>query len=150
MLLETPTSTSLYERDFALWLQETAESLKQQKLAEVDWHNLIEEIESMGRSERQALQSNLQIVLMHLLKYKYQPQKRSNSWRFTLIEHRDRINVALEDSPSLQPYLGEIFEKCYTKARKKAAVETGLKINIFPVQCPFTIDQALDLEYLPD
>ena len=150
MLLQTSPSTPLYERDFVLWLQETAELLKQQRLAEVDWHNLIEEIESMGRSERQALQSNLQVVLMHLLKYQYQSQKRSNSWRFTLIEHRDRLNVALEDSPSLKPYLGEIFEQCYAKARKKAAVETGLNIDIFPVQCPFTIDQTLDLDYLPE
>lgn len=150
MLLQKSPSTPLYERDFALWLQETAELLKQQRLAEVDWHNLIEEIESMGRSEKQALQSNLQVVLMHLLQYQYQPQKRSNSWRFTLIEHRDRLNVALEDSPSLKPYLEEIFEQCYAKARKKAAVETGLNIDIFPVQCPFTIDQTLDLDYLPE
>jgi hypothetical protein len=150
MLLQKSPSTPLYERDFALWLQETAELLKQQRLAEVDWHNLIEEIESMGRSEKQALQSNLQVVLMHLLQYQYQPQKRSNSWRFTLIEHRDRLNVALEDSPSLKPYLEEIFEQCYAKARKKAAVETGLNIDIFPVQSPFTIDQTLDLDYLPE
>lgn len=103
MLLQTPKSTSLYERDFLLWLQETAELLKQKKLAEIDYHNLIEEVESMGRSERQAFQSNLQIVLMHLLKYKYQPQKRSDSWRFTIIEHRDRLSMALEASPSLRP-----------------------------------------------
>ena len=137
-------------RSFVLWLQETAELLKQKKLAEIDYHNLIEEVESMGRSERQAFQSNLQVVLMHLLKYKYQPQKRSDSWRFTIIEHRDRLSVALEDSPSLRPYLAEIFEQCYAKARKKAAVETGLNIEIFSIQSPFTIDQALDIDYLPD
>jgi hypothetical protein len=150
MLLQTQKSTSLYQQDFVLWLQETAELLKQRKLAEIDYDNLIEEVESMGRNEKQALQSNLQIVLMHLLKYKYQPQKRSNSWRFTIIEHRDRLSMALEDSPSLRSYLAEIFEQCYAKARKKAAVETGLNIEIFSLHSPFTIDQALDLEYLPD
>jgi hypothetical protein len=75
----------------------------------VDLANLIEEIESVGRSEKSALVSNLQIVLMHLLKYKYQPEKRSNSWLFTIFEHRDRLLEAFEVSPSLKPYFREVF-----------------------------------------
>ena len=139
----------LYEQDYYLWLTTTANQLKERQLHNLDINNLVEEIESMGRSEKQALQSNLQIVLMHLLKYKYQPEKRSNSWRYTILEHRDRIETSLEDSPSLKAYLLEVFDKCYQKARKKAATETGLPINQFPSQSPFTPKETLDPDYLP-
>jgi hypothetical protein len=145
----TNINPNLYERDFYLWLQTTVNQLRNRLFSEVDLHNLIEEIESMGKSERQALQSNLQILLMHLLKYKYQSEKRSNSWRFTILEHRDRLEIALEDSPSLKPYLLEVFEKCYSKARRKAATETGLDINTFPARSPFTLEETLNSDYLP-
>ncbi len=139
-------SLSIYEKDYYLWLITTANQLREGRLNDLDVNNLIEEIESMGRSEKQALQSNLQIVLMHLLKYKYQPEKRSNSWCYTILEHRDRIETSLEDSPSLKPYLLEVFDKCYTKARKKAATETGMPINQFPTKSPFTPEETLDTE----
>jgi len=106
--LLTP-NPSLYEQDYYLWLQTTVNQLRERKFAEVDLANLIEEIESVGRSEKSALVSNLQIVLMHLLKYKYQPEKRSNSWLFTIFEHRDRLLEAFEVSPSLKPYFREVF-----------------------------------------
>lgn len=141
---------SLYEQDYYLWLQTTANQLRQRKFAEMDLANLIEEIESMGRSEKSALVSNLQIVLMHLLKYKYQPEKRSNSWLFTIFEHRDRLMEAFEVSPSLKPYFREVFAKCYTKARKKASLETGLAISTFPTESPFTPEETLNTEFLPE
>ena len=141
---------SLYEQDYYLWLQTTANQLREKKFAEVDLANLIEEIESVGRSEKSALVSNLQIVLMHLLKYKYQPEKRSNSWLFTIFEHRDRLLEAFEVSLSLKPYFREVFAKCYTKARKKASLETGLPISTFPTESPFTPEESLNTEYLPD
>lgn len=139
----------LYDRDFYLWLETTIAHLRENNLSKVDLQNLIEELESMGRSEKQALESNLQIVLMHLLKYKYQPKRRSNSWRFTILEHRDRLETALENSSSLKPYFFEVFDKCYLKARKKTATETGLSIDIFPVKSPFTPEETLNSEYLP-
>ena len=141
---------TLYDRDFYLWLQTTINHLQTGQMSEVDWVNLIEELESMGRSEKQALQSNLQVMLIHLLKYQFQPEQRSNSWRFTLLEHRDRLEVALEDSPSLHPYLSEILNRCYTKARKKAATETGLPIDTFPPELPFTLEEILSPDYLPE
>ena len=144
------TNSSLYDRDYYLWLQTTAKQLREGRLSEVDRANLIEEIESMGRSEKNALVSNLQIVLMHLLKHKYQPEKRSNSWLFTIFEHRDRLLEAFEVSPSLKPYFREVFAKCYTKARKKASLETGLPISTFPTESPFSPEETLDTEYLPD
>ncbi|MDJ0688719.1 MAG: DUF29 domain-containing protein [Xenococcaceae cyanobacterium MO_188.B32] len=109
-----------------------------------------ENVESMGRSEKSALVSNLQIVLMHLLKHKYQPDKRSNSWLFNIFEHRDRVLEAFEVSPSLKLYFREVFPKCYAKARKKASLETGLPISTFPTESPFTPEETLDPEYLPD
>lgn len=144
------TNSSLYEQDYYLWLQTTAKQLREGRLSEIDCVNLIEEIESMGRSEKNALVSNLQIVLMHLLKHKYQPEKRSNSWLFTIFEHRDRLLEAFEVSPSLKPYFREVFAKCYTKARKKASLETGLPISTFPTESPFTPEETLDTEYLPN
>jgi hypothetical protein len=140
----------LYERDFCLWLELNIQQMKAGTLEAIDVIHVIEELETMGRSERQSLQSNLQVVLMHLLKYKYQSEKRTKSWRFTLLEHRDRIEVLLEDSPSLRTYLSENFVRSYAKARKKAAVETDLDIEIFPLNSPFTIEETLDSDYLPE
>ena len=143
-------SDSIYEKDYYLWLKTTAERLKQGDFSAVEINHLIEEIESMGRKEKSALSSNLQILLMHLLKYKYQSEKRSNSWRFTIFEHRDRLIELFEESPSLKPYFKEVINKCYGKARKKAAIETGIDIVLFPTDIPFTLEEILDTEYLPD
>jgi hypothetical protein len=142
--------TKLYDRDFSLWVETTVEQLKQKKLDNLDWENLIEEIESLGRSEKNALKSDLRILLMHLLKWKYQSNKRSNSWIYTITEHRIRIEEAFDDSPSLKSYFTDIFESCYSNARKLAAKETGLDINIFPVSCPFSQSDVLNSDRLTE
>lgn len=146
----TEKDASLYDRDFCLWLEQTASLLHRGKFSELDVPNLIEEIESMGRSEKQALTSNLRIVLMHLLKYRYQPQRRSNSWRHTLVEHRLRLQEAFKASPSLKRHYAETFVECYQNARKLAAAETGLSVAAFPEESPFSPEQALDIDYFPD
>ncbi|MBW4579363.1 MAG: DUF29 domain-containing protein [Tildeniella nuda ZEHNDER 1965/U140] len=143
-------SPQLYDRDFYLWLQETARLLRDGEFQKLDIENLVEEIESMGRSEKRSVKSNLEIVLIHLLKYKYQPERRSNSWRLTLFEHRDRLEAEFLDSPSLRPYFATGFEDCYRSARKKASIETGLPIATFPPDSPFTPEQALNEDYLPE
>ena len=148
--LKSTENLSLYEQDFYLWIENTVNQLKTGQLLEVDLGNLIEEIESMGRSEKQALESNLIIVLLHLLKYKYQPDKRSNSWLSSINEHRRRLRKALKSSPSLKPYYTEVFEECYQDARQEAALETGLTLEVFPVVCPFTPEATLDSEFLPN
>jgi hypothetical protein len=147
---KTNSHTQLYEQDFSLWLDETVKLLREGNLGALDIENLIEEIECMGRSERQAVKSNLEIILMHLLKYKYQPEKRSNSWRYSLLEHRRRLDAAFKDSPSLKRYFLQEFDNCYLGARKLASVETGIAIAIFPLEIPFTIEQVLDEDYLPE
>lgn len=141
--------SNLYEKDYYLWLENTANLLRERKLEELDITHLIEEVEDMGRGEKRSLYSNLKILLMHLLKYRYQPEKRSNSWRYTIEEHRQRIAEALCDSPSLKNYLLEIFEKCYQDAKKLAAKETGLALEAFPKESCFTTAETLDFDYLP-
>jgi hypothetical protein len=150
-----PTTASnfstLYEQDYYLWLEATANLLREGQLSALDVANLLEEIEDMGRSEKRAVYSNLKILLMHLLKYRYQSGKRSNSWLVTIVEHRQRLKKALKESPSLQSYFNEIFnDECYQDARELAAAETGLAIDVFPVEPPFSLDETLNSNYLPD
>jgi hypothetical protein len=147
---KTTSHTQIYEQDFSLWLEQAVQLLREGNLAALDIENLIEEIECMGRSEKQAVKSNLEIILMHLLKYKYQSEKRSNSWRYTLLEHRRRLDEAFKTSPSLKRYFLQEFENCYLGARKLASAETGLAIVAFPVEIPFAIAQVLDEDYLPE
>lgn len=143
-----PTSKCLYEQDFYLWIQTTVEQLKENKFNEIDIPNLIEEVESMGRSEKRELKSRLIVLLMHLLKWQYQPEKRSESWRSTITEQRICIEALLEDSPSLKPLLSELFDECYQKARLKASDETGIKINFFPQESPFSQEETLTNYFL--
>lgn len=142
------TQNNLYEQDFYLWTQITAEQLKENKFNEIDITNLIEEIESMGRSEKRELKSRLIVLLMHLLKWHYQPEKRSESWRSTITEQRICIEGLLEDSPSLKPLLSELLEDCYQKARLKASDETGIKLNFFPKESPFSLEETLESSYV--
>jgi hypothetical protein len=145
----TGSLAQLYEQDYALWLEATCQLLQAGHWAELDLANLLEELEDMGRSEKRALTSNLVVVLMHLLKYAHQPEQRSNSWRFTIKEHRRRLQEALSTSPSLKPYLDQVLAECYQDARDLAATETGLSLDHFPTQCPYSPTQVLDRDYLP-
>jgi Domain of unknown function DUF29 len=140
---------ALYAADFVRWAETTAEQLRTQNYACVDWANLIEEIEDMSRRERKSLKSNLVVILLHLLKWQYQPEFRSGSWRGSIREHRRRINDDLKDSPSLMPYLQDIFAESYANAREQAADETGLPVETFPSTSPYSSSQSLDSNYLP-
>ncbi len=143
---KTPT---LYDRDFMIWIETTVKLLKDKKFTELDLENLIEEIEDIGKSHKSAIRNNLIVVLLHLLKWQYQPEKRTNSWKFSIREHRRRIDDDFQDSPSLKRYYGEIFAKCYQNACKLAADETGLALETFPPESQFTPEQVLDPEFLP-
>ncbi|MBJ7900609.1 MAG: DUF29 family protein [Cyanobacteria bacterium RI_101] len=139
----------LYEQDFNLWLEETIQLLETGRLDQLDAERLIEELKGMGASQRQALASNLRVVLLHLLKWKYQPTKRSRSGSASIIEHSTRLLEALADSPSLKHHLGEIFLKNYLVARKSAAAETGLALAVFPEAPPFGLEDVLNPDYRP-
>jgi hypothetical protein len=149
MVAQISTKT-LYEQDFNLWLEETVNLLKNRQLDLIDYENLIEEIESMARKDKRALESNLEQILMHLLKWQYQKNKRSNSWRYSIIEHRNRLKKDFRDSPSLKPYFDNVLEDCYQTAREFASEQTGLDIKTFPVDLPFTKEQILSSNYLPE
>jgi Domain of unknown function DUF29 len=144
------TPAPLYERDYHHWLETTAQQLRDGNLAALDVPNLLEEIEDMGRSERRSVYSNLKILLLHLLKYVYQPEMRSNSWLASIVEHRQRINKAFKDSPSLKPHYDTIFAEAYAEARELAAAETGLSINDFPIDAPFSPEAILRSGDLPE
>jgi hypothetical protein len=146
----TNSNCVLYEQDYYLWIDRMVQLLQQNRLSELDIANLIDEIEDMGKSEKRAVESNLEIVLMHLLKYKYQPSKISHSWLLTIFEHRQRLRRIFKDSPSLKAYVREIFDESYQNARKMASLETNLPIDTFPIEPPFEIDQCLDPDYLPN
>jgi hypothetical protein len=136
---------TLYETDFNLWLEETALLLKEEKLDRLDIENLLEEIEGMSRSEKDAIESNLIRVLQHLLKWNYQPQKRSPSWAYKIIEHARRLNKAFENSPSLKRHFDDVFDECYNSACQTTSVETQLPLATFPKPCPFSKSDVLDI-----
>jgi hypothetical protein len=146
-VLATDT-TGLYKTDFVTWAEQQAALLEQGRFDQLDVPNLVDEVLDLSRRERQALYSNLKIVLLHLLKWNYQPVMRSNSWRASIREHRQRIEEQLQNSPSLKPFLEQKFRECYQKARPLAADETGLPMNVFPSECPFTISAVLDPDFL--
>ncbi|MBD1844571.1 DUF29 domain-containing protein [Cyanobacteria bacterium FACHB-63] len=144
------TQRLLYETDYLRWIETTVHRLRDRDYDTIDWDNLIDEIEDMGRSERHRLESNLVIVLLHLLKWQYQPGKRSGSWEASLLEHRRRIRKALQTSPSLEPYLENIVAESYSAATKQAKAETGLPLETFPTDCPYDVASILDDDFLPD
>ena len=94
-----------YEKDFYAWTQEQANLIRQGKFNEIDTLHIIDEIESMGRSEKRALKSRLAVLLMHLLKWQYQPTFRGVSWTITIRNQRWEIAELLEDNPSLQHWV---------------------------------------------
>ncbi len=144
-----PTLSS-YETDFHLWTQQQAALLRQGQLAELDTAHLIDEIEDMGASNRRALGSYLELVLLHLLKWQYQPERRGNSWIESIGKGRNAIERLLEESPSLAPQLSLKMEAEYRRARREAAAETGLPLPTFPEACPLTVEQVLDVDYWPN
>lgn len=144
---------STYKTDFYAWTQETAALLKQGRFNEVDMAALIEEIEDMGASKERELESRLMTLLMHLLKWQYQPTHQGFSWRQTIENQRERIKRRLKKTPSLKPKLIEITEDAYLDAIGEAAVETGLAKKTFPAnfeQTGWSIEQVLDEAFYPE
>jgi len=142
-------SQTLYETDYLQWIETTVEKLQNQDYANVDWENLIEEIADMGKSERRSLKSNLIVILVHLLKWQFQPEKFIGSWEASIIEHRRRVKEALDDSPSLKSYLESVFADCYAQAVKQAKAETNLPVEFFPLMCAYELPEVTDDEFLP-
>jgi hypothetical protein len=142
----------LYHQDFYLWLQTTAKLLKEHRFQEIDLENLIEEIESMGRSEKRELESRLVTIIEHLLKCLYWESEKPDNlrvWHNTIIEQRDQIYRLLKASPSLKKNLTEIFKESYLSARKLFLKKSSLEANIVPQEPLLTLEQTIDFDYLP-
>jgi hypothetical protein len=140
----------LYDQDFYAWANEQAGLLREGRLSEADIEHIAEEIESMGKSEKRELVSRLTILLLHLLKWQHQPAFRSPSWRLTLEEQRNQLEDHLADNPSLKSSLGETLVAAYRNAVLGAARETGKDRNVFPVACPWSLEQLMDPDFYPE
>jgi len=138
---------SLYDKDFYAWLFETTALLRQGRYAEVDVAHIVEELEDMGQRERRAVENHIRNVVLHLLKWRYQPDKRGASWRKSIRNGRIEIQELLKDSPSLTRQTAQMLTNKYPAARADAVDETELGEETFPGQCPFTVEQILDAEY---
>lgn len=139
----------LYESDFYAWSREQAELLRKGELAQADIERIAEEIDSMGRTEKRELISRLTVLLLHLLKWQYQPGKRGPSWEASIANRRDDLSDHLDDNPSLRPLLPQALASAYRKARLEAISETGLSDATFPEACPWTVEQVLDGGFWP-
>lgn len=147
-LQSTSLSSSLYDQDYCLWLETTAKLLREREIEQLDFEHLIAEIEDMGKEKRRELKNRLIVLLMHLLKYQFQPEKRSSSWINTIWEQFYQIESLLEDSSSLKPYYLEIFSDCYLKAVRAASSETKLPTKVFPTESPFMPDDLISPDFI--
>jgi hypothetical protein len=145
-----PATASLYDEDFAIWTAETARQLRAGRFDEVDIEHVAEEIEDMGKRDKRELHSRLPVLILHLLKWKGQPEKQTKGWQSTLLTQRADLDRLLEDSPSLRRTIAAAVAKVYPAARQSALLETGLPGAAFPNECPFTPDQILDRAFLPE
>lgn len=136
-----------YESDFYAWTQQQVKFLQEEKWNCLDIPNLIEEIESLGKQQRQELRNRLGILLGHLLKWEFQPSHRSKSWIATIREQRRQVLRLLKESPSLQSYLQEAIEDAYQSALNLAVSETPLDYEDFPQECPYSKEQILNPEF---
>ncbi|HEY9693810.1 MAG TPA: DUF29 domain-containing protein [Oculatellaceae cyanobacterium] len=142
---------NLYEQDFYLWILLTANQIREGKFDAVDWENVLEELESLGRSDKRELRNRLIVLLEHLLKLAYwKSEKEANAkgWLLTITEQRRQIKVILKDSPSLKPFVQEIFVECYQDAVKNVAISSGL--NLFPTESPFTQEDTFNPDWIPE
>jgi hypothetical protein len=144
------TTKTLYDTDFNQWIESQVKLLRDRQLNHLDIENLIEEIESLGKSDKRQLKSRLEVLLHHMLKWQYQPTERTGSWKGTIAEQRRRIRDLLLDSPSLKPYVEVVSNACYADAREQASLETGLSLNCFPQDCPYEIADTLSPEFWPE
>lgn len=139
-----------YDEDFARWAFEQAAALRQGKLDHLDIENIAEELETLGRGEFKTLRSALVTIVMHMLKWDYQPQRRSRSWAISIRIQRDNAAEQLEENPSLKPRRDEALIAAYKKARLIAADETGLALRTFPVACPYSWQDVTERTFALD
>lgn len=140
---------NLYDIDYGKWLEAQVSSLREHKWNDLDIPHLIEELESLNRSNKRELYSYTVVLLAHLLKWHYQPKERSGSWEGSIDNSRKRIERLFKDQPSLKNYLPEILHEAYLEAKTWAHKETRLDINLFPDTSPYSVEEILNIDFLP-
>jgi len=133
-----------YDTDFYAWTQDTAQAIRERRWSDLDTENLLEEIESMGKSERRGIESRLEILLSHLLKRQYQADKHTGSWDMTIKEQRLKVSQLFEENPTLRGRAEELIQRAYKIARLRASRESYLAEDVFPVACPWSEQQVLE------
>ncbi|MBS0176714.1 MAG: DUF29 domain-containing protein [Nitrospira sp.] len=139
-----------HDLDAHAWATETAALIRAGRLEDVDFEHVAEELESMGAAERNALNSRMTELLLHLLKWRFQPERHGASWEVSIIKQRNGIADLLETSPSLRPRLLEVLAKAWPRALRLAVAETRLPLASFPEDCPFTLEEVLAAEFWPE
>ena len=132
-----------YQQDYYAWANQTAHLLREGRFGEIDALQIAEELESMGKRERRELVSRLSVLIAHLLKWQFQPARRSRSWRNTILTQREEIEALLEDSPSLRSELEALIPAAFARAGRLAEDETGIEQDVFGDNCPFTLKEIL-------
>jgi hypothetical protein len=138
------------ETDYCIWVEQQVALIREGRLDAVDWANVAEELSDMGRSEFWRLRSTLRVLLLHMLKWDQQPERRSRSWAASIHEQRRRLARLLKDSPSLKARLSDTVADAYEDARGVAAIETGLPDDEFPRQCPYAWADMTDRPFTSD
>ena len=136
--------------DFYTWALETAFAIRAGRFDGIDWEAIAEELEDMGRSEQRALEHRIEILLAHLLKWRFQPEHRSTSWTGAIKEQRRKVARLLRQNPGLQPLLAELVPESYASARALAERDTGIDERNFPAACPWTAEAILDEDFWPE
>jgi hypothetical protein len=139
-----------YDRDYYQWILKNVQLLKEGRFNNIDAANIAEELESMVKRDKRQLVNRMIVLLTHLLKWHYQFEARSSSWKGTIMEQRRRLQQLLNDSPSLKPLLEEQLLTAWKEARESASVETGQAITTYPEQCIWDTDEILNPEWLPE
>ena len=143
------SNSTLYDRDFYAWANQQAGLLRAGRLSEADIANIVEEIETLGRSEMRKLVSRLRVLLLHLLKWQCQPSFQGQSWRTSIIVRRIEVFEHLNESPSLKSRLNEAIDRAFRTARLEAAKVTGLANRAFPEVCPWSFEQMMAEDFWP-
>jgi hypothetical protein len=144
-----PDVRDLYQRDYYTWTGLQPRALRERQISGLDWENLAEEVEDLGKAERHRLESHLELLLMHLLKWVYQPKRCSRSWRYSIEEHRYRADRELRSNPGLKSSLSEILLETYDAARLSARRETTLELAKFPETCRWSVEDVMRNDFWP-
>jgi len=138
-----------YEEDFYSWLCKNVELLRQGRLSEIDVENIAEELDGMSKSQQRELISRLKVLLVHLLKWQFQAERRSGSWKGSIVEQRQQIKKLFKISPSLKRHIDDNISESYNDAVEYASIETGIPESDFPQTCPYSFEQILDKIFYP-